>query len=92
MNTITRPTQTEADIWTGILYPDGVLTAPAASAILRLAMKTEQRQRMRLLSAKAAAGTLTPDEEFEMQNFERVGDLLSILKSKARQVLKKSSS
>jgi len=39
MKTITRPTQTEADIWTGILYPDGILTARAAAAILKLSMK-----------------------------------------------------
>jgi hypothetical protein len=45
---------------------------------------------MRELSAKARRGTLTPEEDAEMDNFERVGSILSILKSKARQVLKRS--
>ena len=47
--------------------------------------------RMHALSAKARAGTLTPEEDSEMDNFERVGSILSTLKSKARQVLKRSS-
>ncbi len=45
---------------------------------------------MHKLSAKARAGTLTPQEEGDMDTFERAGALLSILKSKARQVLKET--
>lgn len=45
---------------------------------------------MRDLSAKARAGTLTPEESDQMDNFERVGSILSTLKSKARQILKSS--
>ena len=36
-------------------------------------------------------GTLTPDENVEMDAFERAGSILSTLKSKARQVLKRSN-
>jgi len=46
---------------------------------------------MRELSARARAGTLTTEEDAEMDNFERVGSILSTLKSKARQTLKGSS-
>lgn len=88
MKTAVRTAETEANIWTGILYPDGSIPLPAASAILNLSFTPEHRRRMKDLSAKARAGALLPEEEFEMENFERVGDLLSILKSKARQVLK----
>ena len=35
--------------------------------------------------------TLTPEEDAEMDNLERAGSILSTLKSKARQVLKRSS-
>ena len=45
---------------------------------------------MRELSAKARAGTLRGAEDDEMETFERAGTLLSILKSKARQVLKET--
>lgn len=43
---------------------------------------------MRTLSAKARRGTLTQDENNEMEVYERAGAILSILKSKARQALK----
>jgi hypothetical protein len=46
---------------------------------------------MHELSSNARTGTLTPEEDAEMDNFERVGSVLSTLKSKARQVLKRSS-
>lgn len=45
---------------------------------------------MRALAAKAREGLLTPEEEIEIDSFERVGHLLSTLKSKARKVLKKT--
>jgi hypothetical protein len=46
---------------------------------------------MNELSAKSRAGTLTPEEDTAMDDFERVGSILSNLKSKARQVLRRSS-
>ena len=88
MTTALRTAETEAEIWTGILYPDADIPHIAASAILRLSFSPTHRRRMRELSAKARAGELSRYEEFEMQNFERVGDMLSILKSKARHALK----
>jgi len=81
---------TEAAIWTRIVHPDGKLTPSAARAILKLSFPDRDRQRMHTLAAKARAGTLTPDDEFEIDNYERVGHLLSILKSKARKTLKQS--
>jgi phage gp29-like protein len=43
---------------------------------------------MRELLAKAKKGTLTANEEVEMDNYERVGHMLSLMKSKARRSLK----
>jgi hypothetical protein len=43
---------------------------------------------MRQLSAKAQEGTLTPSEQAEINNYERVGHILSLMKSKARRSLK----
>lgn len=88
MTTAMRTAEMETDIWTGILYPDAAIPVSAATAILRLSFSSAQRVRMKQLSAKARAGALSDEEQLEMENFERVGDLLSILKSKARQALK----
>ncbi len=40
------------------------------------------------LSKKARAGSLTAQEQAELDTFERLGCLLDIVHSKARQVLK----
>jgi hypothetical protein len=43
---------------------------------------------VRLLSEKAQQGTLTPGEQDDLDEYIRVGTLLGILQSSARQVLK----
>ena len=43
---------------------------------------------MRELLAKAKEGTLTANEEVEIDNYERVGHMLSLMKSKTRRSLK----
>lgn len=81
---------TEAEIWLRILHPDDDLSPRVARAILKLSFREDQISRMHELSAKARAGTLTPEEDIVMDNYERAGSILSTLKSKARQVLKRS--
>jgi hypothetical protein len=63
----------------------------AARALLKLQFSTDDIERMHELSAKARAGTLSPDEEEEISTYERVGAVLDILHSQARQVLKRRS-
>jgi hypothetical protein len=46
---------------------------------------------MHALAARAREGSLTAAEEEETRNYERVGNLLALLKSKARQRLKTAS-
>jgi hypothetical protein len=89
MATDTFSPATEAAIWTRVIHPNGELTPEAARVIVQLSFPARDRERMHELSAKARAGTLTLEEEVEMDGYERVGALLSILQSKARQVLKK---
>jgi hypothetical protein len=91
MKTASLAPRTEAEIWMRILHPDEELSPRVARAILGLSFPKNDIGRMHELSAKARAGTLTPEEDAEMDSFERVGSILSILKSKARQVLKRSS-
>lgn len=91
MKTASLAPKTEAEVWLRILYPDEELSPRVARAILGLSFRKDDVTRMHELSAKARAGTLTPEEDAEISNFERVGSILSTLKSKARQVLKRSS-
>ncbi len=82
---------TEAEVWLRILHPDEELSPRVARAILTLSFPKSEVVRMRELSAKARAGPLTPEEDAQMDDLERVGSILSTLKSKARQVLKGSN-
>jgi hypothetical protein len=80
--------ETEAEVWLRILHPDRESTPKVARALLGLSFSPAETARIRELSAKARAGTLTPDEEQQMDAIERAGALLSTLKSKARQILR----
>jgi hypothetical protein len=90
MKTATRQTSSEVEVWLRILYPDGKLPTKAARAILDLSFPPGKLERVRELSAKASAGTLTLEEDLELSGIERADAMLSILKSKARQVLKRN--
>ena len=90
MKTASLAPKTEVEVWMRILHPDEKISARAARAIVGLSFAKDDISRMHELSAKARAGTLTPEEDAEMDNFERVGSILSTLKSKARQVRRRS--
>jgi hypothetical protein len=60
----------------------------AARAILELDFKQPDKDRMRALLARAKKGTLTAKEKVEIDDYERVGHMLSLMKSKARRSLK----
>ena len=79
---------TEADIWERVIHPRGRLSKQAARRILDLEFTEEDLARMRDLAARNRRGELTEDEEADLDHFCRVGTLLSILKIRARGVLK----
>ena len=80
----------EAAILTRLEGPDeSGLSAAAAKGILALAFSPADMDRMHALAAKARAGTLTSDEQAEVEAYSRIGSLLGILKSKARRALKR---
>jgi hypothetical protein len=89
MKTATLPPTTEAAIWARVIHPNGVLTLAVARAILQLEFSDDDQERMHELSQKAQEGALTPEEQFEIDNFERVGNLLAIWKSQSRKLLKR---
>lgn len=92
MPTLKSPDWTEGAIWHRLLRPGSkTMSLDAARSILRLDFAPEDKDRMHELAAKAREGSLTAMEQEEIGNYERVGNLLALLKSKARQRLKRNS-
>jgi hypothetical protein len=65
------------------------LNLESARHVLTLGFSVTDKSRMHKLAAKNRSGTLSADEEAELESYRRVGALLSTLKSKARRILKK---
>src|SRR5262249_11308493 len=79
----------EVSILNRILRPDApTFSREAAQDILTLDFDQADKNRMRELSAKARAGTLTAKEDAEAGKYELVGHLLNIMQSKARRSMK----
>src|SRR5712691_8722438 len=81
----TETNSTEYAIWSRLLQPGKPTFSPdVARAVLALDFPPEEKARLRELAAKAREGTLTPEEQEQIDSYGRVGSVLSILKSKAR--------
>lgn len=79
-------------IWNRLLQPGSkTLSLEAARFLLGLDFADEDKVRMHELAAKARDDSLTAADQEEIRNYERVGNLLALLKSKARQRLKMAS-
>ena len=75
----------DADILARVIAPGNPeLTKQTAKMLLTLEFPPEDRERMNDLAARAGDGELTEDEHREIDAYERVGHILSLLKSKAR--------
>jgi hypothetical protein len=79
----------DAALWGRVIQFEGELSPTAARALLKVRFSPGDVDRMRELSAKARAGSLTPQEQHAIDTYERLGCLLDILHSKARRVLGK---
>ncbi len=66
----------------------GQLPATAARALLKVTFVNDDLLRINELSSKARLGTLTVEEQSELNEFEMVGHFLSIMHLKARASLK----
>ena len=83
-----RSPHSSAAIWERVLLPAKEdLTQEQARYFLRLKFPPRDIRRMNSLSAKARGGSLTPEQDEELENYIRIGHLLGILQSRARQVL-----
>jgi hypothetical protein len=77
MNAIT--VQQESSIFERLLVsPD------AAQAVLSIHFSALDEKRMRELMEKNNQGTITPEEQAEMEAFRRIGSFLAIVQAKAR--------
>ena len=81
---------TQIAILRRMLDPDnGGLSPEAARFFLHLDFPQKDHDRMAELAAKAGTGKLSLDEQEELKEYGRVGDLLAILQPKARKSLQK---
>lgn len=82
----------EVAILSRVIESDGAGLSPeAARSILALGFADADRQRMEVLAERARQGTLTEAEQIEIDNYERAGHVISLLKSKARLSLRKDN-
>jgi hypothetical protein len=80
----------EIAIFSRVLEHDlAMLSDAAADSILNLGFSQADKARMAELSAKAGEGLLSSDEQAEINNYEKVGHILALMKSKARRSLER---
>ena len=63
------------------------MTKPLAESILALDFPEGDAARIEELNVRANEGTLTDDEQAELEAYVNIGDLLAYWQSKARQTL-----
>ena len=64
------------------------LTKDQARYLAGLGFSDEDKGRMKNLARKNREGTISPEELRELDSYVKAGDLLAILQSKARKLLK----
>lgn len=85
----TQHTVTDLDIFRRLIDGPGTsFSAAEAEAILKIGFGGDDEKRMARLAARNNAGKLTPKERAELESYVRVGDVLGLLKSRARTVLR----
>ena len=89
MSTKTITPNPSAEIWQRVVEFRGEMAPSAARAPLKIGFSETDHALMNELSAKARAGRLAPEQQTVLDTFERLGCLLDIVHSKARQALKK---
>jgi hypothetical protein len=89
MGTATKTSEAISTLAHRAIEFDGELSPAAARGLLRFGFSEQDHARMAELSSKAGAGKLARTEQAELDTFERLGCVLDILHSRARQTLKK---
>ena len=80
----------EAAIWARLMQAQSEALSPAvAEYLLSIEFGESDREQMRRLAERSAAGTLTDEEQTEFDSYLHVGNLLAVLQSKARVALRR---
>ena len=92
MTTAAESVPSEADILSRVIRPErGNWSKEAAESILVFDFPPADVRRMDALANKAREGSLSADEEAELENYRRAGRSLELLQSNARLSLKRFS-
>src|ERR1700722_17510201 len=83
----------EAAIWARLMQASNKqdLSAEAAQFLLGVDFEESDRERMMQLAERSEAGTLTAEDQVEFDGYLHVGNLLAVMRSKARLALKKKT-
>ena len=85
METSVSPNDTGPSIWHRAIRPElGDLPGPVARELLNFGLTARDLARVRELSSRANAGTLTLDETEELDLYLQIGKALEFIKAKAR--------
>ena len=84
--------ESKSQILRRVIGPDPDDFEPgAARQILRIRLTRADISRVNKLSALARRGSLTPEQRAELEGYLQVGNVLTLLHSKARMALKRRS-
>jgi hypothetical protein len=84
---------TKTTILEHVIDPErGDLSRELAQYLLALGFTPADQAKYDELGEKASEGTLTPEEQWELDQFLLVNDFLAIVKAKARMSLRKQNS
>ena len=88
---VDAPSVVEADVLAEVLSAgQSTMSTELAQWLLTLHFTEVQQHRVQILADKGNEGTLTEAERLEVEKYRRVGNILSLLQSKARLALKRS--
>jgi hypothetical protein len=81
-------TNSEAAIWARLMQArDEQLSPQAAEYLLAIGFAESDRERMLELAERSEAGSLTAEEAREFDGYLHVGNLLTVMQSRARRAL-----
>jgi hypothetical protein len=82
---------TEAAVWERLIQPEhGDLEPALALYLLSLEFRPEDVERMNDLAAAAREGSLSHDQQAELNVYRHVGHVLALLQSKARMAVRET--
>src|SRR5437764_6929176 len=82
----------EAAIWARLLQTQrDELSPEIAEYLLSIGLGETDRQRMQQLADRSESGTLTDEERREFDSYLRIGNLIAVMQSKARLVLRRNT-